>query len=261
MGSRVSCSSLPSLTPSPALRRLPFSHLFLAHLPSVRVGFGGALPPKRDLHRLVRWPKYVRVQRQRRVLSQRLKVPPSVARFSKTLDKSTATTLFKLLLKYRPEDKAQKRARLQAEAEAREAGKEASSKKPLVLKYGLNHVTQLVEAGKAALVVIAHDVDPIELVVWLPAVCKKLGVPYVIVKGKARLGQLVHQKTCSALVVEAVKPEDARELALVVDAANSLYEGRQGWGGGILSAKTQDKIRKRERALAREAAPRAALKA
>lgn len=224
-------------------------------------GFGGALPPKRDLHRLVRWPKYVRVQRQRRVLSQRLKVPPSVARFSKTLDKSTATTLFKLLLKYRPEDKTQKRARLQAEAEAREAGKEASSKKPLVLKYGLNHVTQLVEAGKAALVVIAHDVDPIELVVWLPAVCKKLGVPYVIVKGKARLGQLVHQKTCSALVVEAVKPEDARELALVVDAANSLYEARQGWGGGILSAKTQDKIRKRERALAREAAPRAALKA
>lgn len=44
-------------------------------------GVGGALPPKRDLHRFVKWPKYVRLQRQRRVLYQRLKVrsiPPSL---------------------------------------------------------------------------------------------------------------------------------------------------------------------------------------
>jgi hypothetical protein len=51
-----------------------------------------------------------------------------------------------------------------------------------VVKFGLNHVTTLVESGKAQLVVIAHDVDPIELVVWLPALCKKMGVPYCIVK-------------------------------------------------------------------------------
>lgn len=44
--------------------------------------------------------------------------------------------------------------------------------------------------GKAQLVVIAHDVDPIELVVWLPALCRKMGVPYAIVKGKSRLGQV-----------------------------------------------------------------------
>jgi len=46
--------------------------------------------------------------------------------------------------------------------------------------------------GKAQLVVIAHDVDPIELVVWLPALCRKMGVPYAIVKGKSRLGQVRH---------------------------------------------------------------------
>jgi len=39
----------------------------------------------------------------------------------------------------------------------------------------------------AQLVVIAHDVDPIELVVWFPALCRKIEVP-CIVKGKARLG-------------------------------------------------------------------------
>jgi len=37
-----------------------------------------------------------------------------------------------------------------------------------VLKYGLNHITTLVENKEAKFVVIAYDVDPIELVVWLP---------------------------------------------------------------------------------------------
>ena len=58
-------------------------------------------------------------------------------------------------------------------------------KKPVVVKYGLNHITGLVESKKASLVVIAHDVDPIEMVVWLPALCKRMDVPYVIVKVKS----------------------------------------------------------------------------
>lgn len=60
-----------------------------------------------------------------------------------------------------------------------------------MVKFGLNHVTTLVEAGKAQLVVIAHDVDPIELVVWLPALCKKMGVPYCIVKVRGCAGLAV----------------------------------------------------------------------
>ncbi|ERN06282.1 hypothetical protein AMTR_s00016p00218360 [Amborella trichopoda] len=51
-------------------------------------GIGGALPPKRDLHRFVKWPKVVRIQRQRRILKQRLKVPPALNQFTKTLDKN-----------------------------------------------------------------------------------------------------------------------------------------------------------------------------
>ncbi len=75
-------------------------------------GLGGQPPPKTDLHRFVKWPKYVRLQRQKRVLSMRLKVPPQVNQFmTKTLEKSSAEALFKLLLKYRPEDKKQKKDR------------------------------------------------------------------------------------------------------------------------------------------------------
>jgi hypothetical protein len=36
----------------------------------------------------VKWPKYVRIQRQRRVLNQRLRVPPALNQFTKTLDKN-----------------------------------------------------------------------------------------------------------------------------------------------------------------------------
>jgi len=71
------------------------------------------------------------------------------------------------------------------------------------------------------LVVIAHDVDPIELVVYLPALCRKMGVPYVIVKGKARLGTVVHKKTAAVLTIEDVKSEDQRELTTIISAAKA----------------------------------------
>lgn len=44
--------------------------------------------------------------------------------------------------------------------------------------------------NKAQLVVIAYDVDPKELVVWLPDLCRKREVPYCIVKGKSCLGSV-----------------------------------------------------------------------
>lgn len=65
--------------------------------------------------------------------------------------------------------------------------------------YTPQHVIGLVEQKKANLVIIADDVDPIELVVFLPALCRKMGIPCVIVKGKARLGAVVGRKT-SAVV-------------------------------------------------------------
>ena len=128
----------------------------------------------------------------------RLKVPPSIAQFQNVLDRNTAAQTLKLLNKYRPETKADKKERLTKEATAVSEGKkkEDVSKKPYVVKYGLNHVVALIEAKKPALVLIANDVDPIELVIFLPALCRKMGIPYAIVKGKARLGTVVHKKVC-----------------------------------------------------------------
>ncbi|KAM7269426.1 hypothetical protein ACFE04_024923 [Oxalis oulophora] len=196
-------------------------------------GIGGALPPKRDLTRFVKWPKVVQIQRRRRILKQRLKVPPAVNQFTKTIDKNLATQLFKLLLKYRPEDRAAKKQRLLQKAQAEAEGK----------------------TNKAQLVVIAHDVDPIELVVWLPALCRKMEIPYCIVKGKSRLGAIVHKKTAAALCLTTIKNEDKFDLSKIFEATKVNFndkfdEVRKKWGGGIMGSKSQDKAKAKQGLLA-----------
>ncbi len=77
----------------------------------------------------------------------------------------SATNLFRLLDKYRPETKQERKTRLKARAEARVAGKEdAPTKRALAIRHGANTVTTLVEKKKAQLVIIANDVDPIEVI-------------------------------------------------------------------------------------------------
>lgn len=218
-------------------------------------GIGGDIQPKRDLTRFVRWPKYIRLQRQKRVLQKRLKVPPVINQFTYTADKSTAQQLFQFLEKYSPETKKQKKARLLSAAKSEtkaEGAAPVESKKPKVVKFGLNHITSLVENKRAKLVVIAHDVDPIELVMWLPTLCRKKGVPYMIVKGKARLGKVVHLKTASALAIVDVDGKDMKDLQNFAQKATDNYNERYSQfmkmeGGGIMGYKHNTKAAKDER--------------
>jgi len=234
--------------------------LFQATPRNFRVG--GDIRPTRDLSRFVKWPRYVRLQRQKKILKERLKIPPALFQFQTTLDKNQATELFKLLMKYQPEDKAAKADRLKELAEAKASGAAAEAKAPPhVVKFGLKHVTYLVESKKAKMVCIASDVDPIELVVWLPALCKKMDVPYCIVKDKARLGAVVHQKTCACACLASVKKEDQHSLDQLRSNFKAMYNDvnahQRKWGGGIMGLKTQRKLEKREKALAEELAKKA----
>jgi large subunit ribosomal protein L7Ae len=223
-------------------------------------GIGQDIQPKRDLTRFVRWPKYVRLQRQKKMLYQRLRVPPSINQFKHTLDKQTAIQLFKFLDKYRPESKQAKKMRLRRRAEERAKGKpDAPTKRPPMLRQGFNTVTTLIEQKKAQLVVIAHDVDPIELVVFLPSLCRKMGVPYCIVKGKARLGSVVKRRTCTTVAITNTHPEDKSSLSKLVETIrtnfNERYEElKRHWGGGILGSKSNARIHKLEKAKAKEIA-------
>merc|ERR550534_918095 len=131
----------------------------------------------------MKWPKYIRIQRQEQVLKKRLKVPPAIAQFSLcAADKGLAKECFKLFEKYTPPNKEERKARLKKIAAARADGKQAEMEYEPQIKYGLNHVTNLVQRKKAQIVLIAHDVEPLELVVWLPTLCFKMGVPFTKVR-------------------------------------------------------------------------------
>jgi len=217
---------------------------------------GGDVMPKRDLTRFTKWPKRVRLQRQKRIMVQRLKVPPTLAQFQATIDKNQFEQLARLLKKCAPETRAQKKQRLGAVAGKQTKGKDSDSKAPPAVKFGLNHVTTLVEEKKAKLVVIAHDVDPIEIICWLPALCRKNGVPYCIVKSKSRLGKFVHKKTASCLALTSVPKDDVKTLETLATnfnhAFNENVEHRRKWGGGIMGVKSRHVQEYRQRLIEKE---------
>merc|ERR1711966_135938 len=196
---------------------------------------GDILPPKRNLTRFVKWPKYVRLQRSKMTLLKRIKIPPAINQFSNTFDQRQASQVFRLLNNLKPETKTEKKERLAEQAEKVAAGGKAAAKKPVAVKMGMNHVTSLIEEKKAKLVVIAHDVDPIEVIVWLPSLCKSRGVPYCIVKSKSRLGAVVGKKTATCLAITDVKPENRNDLQSLITLAEAnfadVYEKAQReWG-------------------------------
>ena len=109
----------------------------------------------------------------------------------------------------------------------------------------MNHVTKLIEERKAKLVVIANNVDPIELVIWLPALCRKMDIPYCFVRGKAKLGQLVHQKNAAVVALTEVRKEDEGDLSNFAAACRTNFNDnaqmRKDIGGFQKGAKSQVK--------------------
>jgi large subunit ribosomal protein L7Ae len=238
---------------APASTTVKKSPLFEKRARNYRIG--GDIQPKRNLTRFTKWPQYIRLQRQKRILLQRLKVPPSIAQFQHTVDKTQMAALTRLCKKIAPETKAQKAQRIKEMG----AKKDKTDNRSLpVLKFGINHVTDLVEQKKAKLVLIAHDVDPIELVVWLPTLCRKKNVAYCIVKGKSRLGQLVGKKSATCVAITTTKKEDSKDLEVLCESMKAAFNDNKDiqrkWGGGIMGVKSNHITVARQKALERELA-------
>lgn len=114
--------------------------------------------------------------------------------------------IMSLARKHATETKEERKNRL-----ADNAANNKDTKAPACVVTGVSAVTRAVEnagSGKhneAKLVVIADDVDPLELVMFLPALCHTKDVPFAIVRSKAELGKLCHVKTCSCIAFTTVK--------------------------------------------------------
>ncbi len=161
--------------------------------------------------------------------------------------------------KYSPETRQQKAARLRkaAQEKVQDSKNKKTGDKPISLKYGLNHVTYLVEQKKAKLVLIANDVEPVELVVFLPTLCKAMDIPYAIVQNRARLGRLVHKKSAAVVCLTDFK-EHQTELANITrvcrDNFNSVTQTFKKPEKGI---KSQIRERQLQKVLQAEAAKKA----
>ena len=83
-----------------------------------------------------------------------------------------------------------------------EAAKESGK-----VKKGTNEVTKVVERGAAAMVIMAVDVEPPEILAHIPALCDERNVPFVYVPSKAELGKAIglNKPAASVAIVDVGK--------------------------------------------------------
>ena len=89
---------------------------------------------------------------------------------------------------------------------------------------GTNEVTKFIERGDAALVVIAEDVDPAEIVAHIPVLADEKEIPYVYLPTKEQVGVATGLTvgTASACIVDAGDAEAA--VAEIVEKVAELKE-------------------------------------
>jgi large subunit ribosomal protein L7Ae len=87
------------------------------------------------------------------------------------------------------------------------------------IRVGTNEVTKSSERSEAKLVVMAEDVDPVEILVHIPMLCEEKRIPYLYVPKKQRLGQSagLTKSAASVAIVEA------GEAKVLLDELSQAY--------------------------------------
>lgn len=115
-------------------------------------------------------------------------------------------------VEWEPTEELQKKA-LEALEIAKDTGR---------IKKGINEATKSIERGIARLVVVAEDVEPQEVIMYLPGLCDDKKAPYIFVKSKADLGNAcgIERPTAAvAIIVEGKAKELVDDL---VEKINGL---------------------------------------
>merc|ERR1711933_582529 len=90
-----------------------------------------------------------------------------------------------------------------------------------------------------------------EMVVFLPALCRKKGVPFCFIRGKANIGKLCHLKTATCVAVTDVRKEDMGDLDQLCQQFKHKFNDneklRRAWGGGIMGIKNQHMMAARQK--------------
>ncbi|KAI5185415.1 large subunit ribosomal protein L7Ae [Nematocida homosporus] len=135
------------------------------------------------------------IQKKKAALTNALSCPPAIHQFSQKMDEDLKTRIAEVFGSYKPETPEERLHRVENKQE-----------KKLSLVFGLRQIVKLIEKKKAKLVLIANNVDPIVVVLFLPSLCKKMGVSYAIYDTKENLGALVGRKQAACVAIDTVVP-------------------------------------------------------
>ncbi len=78
------------------------------------------------------------------------------------------------------------------------------------IKKGINETTKSIERGIARLVIVAEDVEPAEVIMYIPGLCDDRKAPYIFVPNKRELGTAagIERPTAAVAIVVEGKAKD-----------------------------------------------------
>lgn len=97
-------------------------------------------------------------------------------------------------------------------------------KSPTSIRKGTNEATKAIERGLAKLVVVAEDVEPKEIVMHIPMICKEKKVPYISVPSKKELGAAVGIEVQTAAVAVIDDSKAKKEIDAVAKKIKDLQK-------------------------------------
>jgi len=112
-------------------------------------------------------------------------------------------------VEWEPTEELQKKA-LEALEIAKDTGR---------IKKGINEATKSIERGIARLVLVAEDVEPQEVIMYLPGLCDDKKAPYIFVRSKTDLGNAAGIERPTAAVAIIV---DGKAKELVDDLVEKI---------------------------------------
>ncbi|TFF86782.1 50S ribosomal protein L7ae [Candidatus Thorarchaeota archaeon] len=115
-------------------------------------------------------------------------------------------------VEWEPTEELQKKA-LEALEIAKDTGR---------IKKGINEVTKSIERGVARLVLVAEDVEPQEIIMYLPGLCDDKKASYIFVQSKDDLGRAAGIERPTAAVSIIVDGKSKELVEDVIEKINGL---------------------------------------
>jgi len=93
------------------------------------------------------------------------------------------------------------------------------------LRKGTNETTKAIEKGEAQLVIAAEDINPKEIVMHFPVLCKEKNIPFVHVPSKSELGAAAGLPVSTSSIAIVNPGEAKKQLFGILKDLETLEKG------------------------------------